>query len=161
MERSSKPTTMSPTLRKEIEDDLRRHEGVVNEIYVCTEGFKTLGVGHLLKKGDVEYDLPIGTQISEEVVERYFKDDLNQAIKDTERLVDDLYNHPDNVVRVLVNMMFNLGITKFAKFKKMLAAVNNQDYATAGDEMRDSKWYGQVGRRSIELVRLMEWCVYG
>lgn len=152
---------MTTILKKQIRDDLIRHEGVVLEIYLDTEGYKTFGIGHLVTKQDVEWTWPTGTEISEERVFTAFDDDLDKAIKETERLVDDLYSHPDNVIRVLVNMMFNLGTPKLRRFKKMLHAVAEQDYATAADEMVDSKWYTQVGRRSQELVRIMEWSVYG
>jgi lysozyme len=72
-------------------------------------------------------------------------------------LVEDLDEHPLNVQRVIVNMAFNLGYSRLKGFKRMLAAVSNRDYERAAKEMEDSKWYGQVGRRSKELCRLMEW----
>ena len=59
------------------------------------------------------------------------------------------------VIRVLVNMVFNLGRPRLSKFKNMLAAVNANDYHLAAEEMIDSKWYRQVGRRSEELVEIM------
>jgi hypothetical protein len=40
-------------------------------------------------------------------------------------------SHPDNVVRVLVNMAFNLGRTRLSKFKNMVAAVEEKDYVKA------------------------------
>lgn len=152
---------MNDDLKSQIRDDLIRHEGVVLEVYLDSEGLKTIGIGHLVTKSDPEWTWPTGTEISEERAFTAFGDDLQSAIEDTEATIDDLYSHPDNVVRVLVNMMFNLGKTRFRKFKKMLHAIRECDYATAAEEMVDSKWYHQVGRRSKELVRLMEWSVYG
>ena len=52
-------------------------------------------------------------------------------------------------------MMFNLGYSRLSRFRKMKAAVLKRDWATAADEMVDSAWYGQVGRRSRDLVRRM------
>jgi lysozyme len=52
-------------------------------------------------------------------------------------------------------MAFNLGRSRLSKFKKMVTAVNEGNYAKAADEMTDSKWYRQVGRRSKELVEIM------
>jgi hypothetical protein len=37
----------------------------------------------------------------------------------------------------------------------MITAVNEGNYQKAADEMIDSKWYRQVGRRSEELVEIM------
>jgi lysozyme len=52
-------------------------------------------------------------------------------------------------------MAFNLGRSRLGKFKKMIEAVNEGDYEKAAEEMIDSKWYHQVGNRSIELVEIM------
>lgn len=140
-----------------IEDDLIRHEGNVEYIYLDTEGYKTFGVGHLVRKNDIEYSWPVGSPVTKERIEQCFRDDLENAIADCESLFKDLYEHPENVQRVLVNMIFNLGYNKLYKFKKMRKAIKDKDYAKASEEMEDSKWYGQVGRRSQELCRLMEW----
>ncbi len=60
-----------------------------------------------------------------------------------------------NAQRVVVNMAFNLGRNRLGKFKNFLTAVNEGNYAKAADEMIDSRWYSQVGRRSKELVEIM------
>ena len=57
--------------------------------------------------------------------------------------------------KILLNMSFNLGRTRLSKFKKMFAHLANNDYEKAADEMIDSNWYKQVGRRSKRLVERM------
>jgi len=52
-------------------------------------------------------------------------------------------------------MAFNLGRPRLSQFKNMIKAVNEGNYKKAADEMVDSRWYHQVGRRSQELVELM------
>ena len=37
----------------------------------------------------------------------------------------------------------------------MIAAVKSRDWETAADEMKDSRWYHQVGGRSVRLVQRM------
>jgi lysozyme len=86
-----------------------------------------------------------------------FEEDFLDALEDAESLVEGLYNKPDAVVRVLVNMAFNIGRSRLSKFKKMLHAIEEGDYNKAADEMVDSKWYSQVGRRSKELVNIMRY----
>ena len=51
----------------------------------------------------------------------------------------------------LMNMAFNLGITKLVKFKKMLAALKAGDYNLAAKEALNSKWSKQVGKRSNRI----------
>jgi lysozyme len=138
-----------------IKEDLIRHEGYIREIYLCSENYETFGVGHLVTPNDMEHGWPVGTPVTDERILQCFHDDTMQAVEDAESLVDNLYDHPDNVIRVLVNMAFNLGRTRLGKFRKMIAAVNNHDYSAAADEMEDSRWYHQVGRRSKELVNTM------
>jgi len=52
-------------------------------------------------------------------------------------------------------MAYNLGIAGLNKFRKMWAAIDVADYATAAEEMLDSKWAKQVGVRAIRLSRRM------
>jgi len=54
-----------------------------------------------------------------------------------------------------MNMLFNLGYTRFLGFKKMLHAIEVRDFNHAANEMLDSKWAGQVGQRAIELAQIM------
>lgn len=143
------------SLIEQIKEDLIRHEGYVEEIYLDSEQLPTFGIGHLVTTNDLESTWPVGTPVSVERINQCFEDDLADAINDCELLFDDVLSHPDNVVRVLVSMAFNLGRPRLSKFKNMVAAVNTRDYNKAADEMIDSKWYGQVGRRSEELVELM------
>jgi lysozyme len=138
-----------------IKEDLIRHEGYIREIYLCSEGYPTFGVGHLVVETDPEYTWPVGTPVTDERILTVFHEDFLDALEDAESLVDRLYLHPDNVIRVLVNMAFNLGRARLRKFKKMLAAIERHDYGTAADEMVDSKWYRQVKRRGVELENVM------
>lgn len=56
---------------------------------------------------------------------------------------------------VVADMVFNLGLFKFRQFAKLNAALEGHDYAQAANEMADSKWYVQVGRRAVKLVEAM------
>lgn len=140
-----------------IKEDLIRHEGYKREIYLCSEGHPTFGVGHLITKEDMECEWPLGTPITDDRILAVFEEDFLDALEDAESLVEGLYNKPDAVVRVLVNMAFNIGRSRLSKFKKMLHAIEEGDYHKAADEMEDSKWYHQVGRRSKELVNIMRY----
>lgn len=142
-------------LMDQIKEDLVRHEGYVTEIYLCSENYPTFGIGHMVTEKDMEYTWPVGTPVTDERILQVFHDDCKVAIADAELLINDLADHPDSVSRVLVNMVFNLGRPRLSKFKNMLAAIEAKDYERAAEEMKDSKWYHQVGRRSKELVEIM------
>lgn len=140
---------------EQVVDDLVGHEGYVNAVYKDTLGFKTLGIGHLILSKDDEHFLTEGAYVGDWAILRYFFNDTAQKISDVEKLFPDIKGYPEPVQRVLLNMMFNLGITKLSGFKKMIAAVRKNDFETAADEMVDSLWYRQVRRRGLELVALM------
>lgn len=146
---------MSPELLEIVKEDLIKHEGYKDYIYLCSEGIPTFGIGHAVKETDIEYTWPIGTPVEKERIDNAFAEDVQIAIEDVEALFDDCWQKPNKVQRVLVNMAFNLGRTRLSRFKKMRAAVNDNNFKEAANQMVDSLWYKQVGNRSIELENWM------
>ena len=57
--------------------------------------------------------------------------------------------------KVVIDMRYNLGPTRFRQFKRMIAALAAGDYTAAAAEMVDSKWYRQVMTRGWRLARMM------
>jgi len=111
-------------------------------------------VGHLCQPSDPEYDWDIGTAVSQEVVDMYYEDDFNKHLAEAVHVFgteEAFYNLPENIQHVLVNMCFNLGGTRLSKFKNMLEACRAHDWDKMAAEMEDSRWFKQVGRRSLEL----------
>jgi lysozyme len=53
-------------------------------------------------------------------------------------------------------MIFNLGLPRFLGFKKMIQALCEDDYAEAAEQMLDSLWSKQVGKRAKVLAEIME-----
>lgn len=139
-----------------VKEDLIRHEGYVAEIYLCSEGYPTFGIGHMVTEEDMENTWPVGTPVTDERILEVFKKDCEIAYTDACALVLNFAGQAPDAQRVLVNMAFNLGRNRLSKFKNMLKAVNEGNYLVAANEMINSKWYSQVGRRSKELVDIMK-----
>ena len=139
-----------------VKEDLIRHEGYVAEIYLCSEGYPTFGIGHMVNESDMEHSWPVGTPIEDQRILDIFNQDCDVAYTDACELVLNFAGQSPDAQRVLVNMAFNLGRNRLSKFKKMLKAVNEGNYLVAANEMINSKWYSQVGRRSKELVDIMK-----
>lgn len=53
----------------------------------------------------------------------------------------------------LYDMVFQLGINKASKFKKMFEAIKNNDFEKAAKEAQDSNWYNQTPTRVRELQK--------
>ena len=147
-------------MNKEIlKEQIKRHEGEVLEVYEDSLGYLTLGVGHLIQKSDPEYGQPAGTPVSQEVVDMYYADDFDKHVEETihvcenNNIVFDAL--PESIQHVLVNMCFNLGANRLGKFRNMLYAVSTSDWKEMANQMEDSRWFGQVGRRSVELQQMV------
>ena len=139
-------------LRKQLEED----EGIRYSIYLDHLGYPTFGIGHLITKIDPEYELEVGTEISEERVAEAFEQDIKMVLSDCERLYPFTFeNLPEEVQLIVANMMFNLGYPRLSKFKGMRAGVDEKNWDKAADEMVDSRWYRQVPNRANRLVERM------
>ena len=143
---------ISEELEVQIKEDLVKHEGCKTEVYLCSEGLPTAGIGHLLLGVD---GLEVGDDVPMEAVLEWFDRDYKEAVTDCCAIFLNFASLPDQVKRVLVNMAFNLGRHRLSKFKNMITAVNEGNWVKAADEMVDSRWYNQVGNRSIELENWM------
>ena len=139
-------------LRKQLEID----EGVVYKIYKDHLGYKTFGIGHLIRHDDYEYGYPVGTPVSKERVRAVFEKDIATVLKDCEKLYPDFYEKPEEVQQIVANMMFNLGLTKLTKFKATKKAIDNKNWKQAARQMRNSLWYRQVTKRAERLAKRME-----
>lgn len=143
---------ISEELEVQIKEDLVKHEGCKTEVYLCSEGIPTAGIGHMLLGVD---GLEVGDDVPMETVLEWFDVDYKEAVTDCCAIFLNFASLPDQVKRVLVNMAFNLGRHRLSKFKNMVTAVNEGNWPKAADEMVDSRWYNQVGNRSVELENWM------
>ena len=140
-------------LQNEIADD----EGIKYEIYRCSEGYPTGGIGHLITEWDEPYyGMPIGSKIPHDVVDEWFAKDIETTIKDCNLLFSQFDNLPEEIQRVLANMCFQLGRPRLSKFKNMIAAVEDCDWLKMADEMEDSRWYKQTTNRAQRLINRVE-----
>ena len=139
-----------------LRDELKVDEGVKYEIYLDHLSLPTLGVGHLIKDTDPESGLPIGTKIEEERVNELFDEDIQVTIQECKYLYNDFDDLPEEAQRIIANMMFNLGRPRLSRFLKMKQHVDNRDFVSASEEMKNSKWYRQVTNRAQRLLERMQ-----
>jgi lysozyme len=139
-------------LRAEIAED----EGIKFEVYLDHLGLPTVGIGHLIRESDLEHGLPAGTPVSEERVTELFEQDIQSVIEDCERLFSGFSELPEEVQRILANMMFNMGYNRLSQFKMLRAAVAEADWIDAASQMLDSRWARQVPNRANRLIERMK-----
>jgi len=93
--------------------------------------------------------------ITREEAELMLTTDLAFAIADASSLP--FWDSLDPVRQIVISdMLYNLGLTKFRYFKRLIAALEKRDYILAAVEMKDSKWYKQTTRRAKVLVEAMQ-----
>lgn len=134
-----------------LREQLKIDEGVKYEVYDDHLGYKTFGIGHLVKATDEEYGAPVGTPVSEERVNSVFDKDVETYIDESKKVFGNLEDMPQEAQQVIINMCFNMGAPRLSQFKKFIKAINDEDWKTASVEMLDSRWASQVGIRANRL----------
>jgi len=131
-----------------IKETLIKHEGLKLDMYKCSAGVWTIGVGHNLEdKG-----------ISKRVAEIMLAEDIGDSLDDLERNIAYFYDLPEAAQEALVNLAFNMGIPRLMQFKKTLAYLRSGDYKKAADELLDSRYASQVGYRALEVAQMIRSC---
>mgnify|MGYP003658843943 FL=1 len=141
---------------EQLRDDLSVDEGCVYKIYLDHLNLKTVGIGHLCREGEPEYDMEVDTPVSEERVNELFDKDIAWTITDCYKILPDFDMLPEEVRLICANMMFNMGVNRMRGFKNFLAAVDDRDWEKAAIEMEDSRWHKQVTARADRLIKRMK-----
>jgi lysozyme len=128
-----------------MEELLILHEDCRLKPYKDTVGKWTIGVGRNISDN--------GITMREALF--LLSNDIDTAVEDARALLDCWDDLDDVRQMVIVDMAFNLGRSRLAEFRRMLAAVEQRRYERAADEMVDSKWYRQVGSRGARLESMM------
>ena len=120
-------------------------------MYNDSLGYKTLGIGHLVRASDPENNMEVGTVVSQERVDECFEADLYVAINDMEKFTEGM-NVDENVKECVTHMVFQLGLPRLNKFRKFKQALLDGDIKSAQTEMKDSLWYRQTTNRAERLI---------
>ena len=139
-------------LRQEIQND----EGRVNCVYLDHLSLPTIGIGHLIKESDPEHGLPVGTSVDDERINELFDQDIKVTLSECEQLYGNFNDLPEEVQKILANMMFNLGRPRLSKFRKLCKAVADRDWQECAVQMEDSRWHKQVTNRANRLISRMK-----
>ncbi len=106
-------------------------------------GKRTIGFGHLIKKGE-----KFGCLTPKQAIDLLKQDYL---IAKTVVQKDYVWAVGDTQ-RALINMHYQMGQGRVKLFKKALRALEDEDYYTAAIELMDSRWYVQTPRRAQRII---------
>ena len=135
----------------ELIEQLRLHEGVRSKVYLCSEGYETIGVGRNVSES--------GIGLSDDEIAYLLANDIERCEQEiAERF--DWFDDLDPVRQdAIIDMAFNLGITRLSQFQNMLRALSESRFSDAATEALDSRWARQVGQRAqtvAEMIRTGE-----
>jgi lysozyme len=145
----------------------KRFEGIQLAAYEDTLGYRTIGYGHNMEKvGSKELFLRLGlswkdlytgkSYLTLAQAEKIYLADYAVAVKDAMIVFKSFKDQPEIIQRIMVDLSFNMGRTKLSKFYATIEALNNKDYKQAAKQLLNSRWYGQVGRRSKEIIAVLK-----
>lgn len=122
-----------------------KHEGCQLKLYYCTAGKASIGIGRNLDDRG----------ISQDEAEHMFVNDLNLSLSDLIRVFPDFTSYHPDAQMVLIDMMFQLGISKFKGFVKMIDHIKHKNWKGAADEILDSIYATQVPSRAKDNAELL------
>lgn len=113
--------------------------------YRCPAGKLTIGVGRNLEDNGITR------------AEAYYllRNDVDTCHRQLSLAIPFYDRLPFEKKEILLNMCFNMGLTKLQGFKRMLAAMAVNDWESAAHEMANSAWAMQVGDRARRLIEKM------
>ena len=129
-----------------LQERIIEHEGLRLKPYRCSAGKLTIGVGRNLDDNGISKDEAM----------LMLQNDIELCRKDCYNSFH-WYGEMDEVRKgVLLEMCFNLGISRLKGFKKMIKACELKNYTLASQEMLSSRWASQVGQRAKKLAEIMK-----
>ena len=96
-----------------------------------------------------------GIGLSEEEIDFLLQNDIQRCIVELSSEYDWFRDLDDVRKDAMVDIAFNLGITRLRLFNRALAAMAVGNYKEASTEFLDSKWAKQVGSRALELTDMI------
>ena len=125
-------------------DELKDSEGFRGMPYDDHLGNPTIGYGTLLPISPAEGELLLKHRL--EISTEQLGHAL--AVRGIEAAT-----LPPGPWQALRDMAYNMGVPRLMGFKRMLAAIEKEDWPTARAEALDSKWAQQVPNRAAKVVK--------
>lgn len=127
-------------------------EAKKNKVYTDSLGYWTIGIGHLIGKKLEELTL------SDNIINHIFKEDFRSARKSLIKIFGkqkvSTWTKPRK--HAVINMIFNLGETRFLEFHNTIRHIKNDDWVQASVSARNSLWYKQVKDRGMRICYILE-----
>ena len=94
--------------------------------------------------------------LRDDQIETLFSQDLNTALTGAKTLIPGWDSLSVARKRAITDLAYNVGVAGLAKFLRLIAAINTNDWEAAEKEIKNSLYYSQVGvrgRRNAAAIR--------
>jgi lysozyme len=136
---------MTTAGREALRLQLIRHEGMRLRPYRDSVGLLTIGVGRNLDQVGVTRDEAI----------YLLEHDIDTAVRACVEKFPWFAALDEVRQRAVVDLCFNMGVTKLLTFTNTLTCFETGDYDAAADNLMLSRWYSQVGTRGPRIVGMV------
>tara|TARA_R100001480_G_scaffold103214_1_gene106289 strand:- start:143 stop:589 length:447 start_codon:yes stop_codon:yes gene_type:complete len=137
--------------KKEIQDMLVKHEGLVLQVYKDSLGYDTIGVGRCLDKNG----------ISEDEAMYLLNNDIDKVLEGLDKHLQGWRAFPKRARMVAIDMSFQMGLQGFLGFRKTIALMKLGMWLEASEEIINSKYYTQTPSRCLYNSRQLSLCQNG
>jgi len=124
---------------------ITKHEGIELKPYRCTSDKLTIGVGRNIEDRG----------ISHETAMQMLDEDIDICINELQQTVSYWNDLPSRVKEGLINLCFNMGISRLMAFKKTFGFLREGMYDKAASELLESRYANQVGQRAIDVANMI------
>lgn len=124
-------------------------EGLELQLYHCTAGKITIGVGRNVEDRGITHDTAM----------QMLDEDIDICVGELEKNLSWFADAPDKIQEVLIDLCFNMGINRLMGFVKTLHKLKTGAYKEAAVELLDSRYAASVpnrAKRNADIIASME-----
>ena len=125
-------------------------EGLKLQLYHCTAGKLTIGVGRNVEDRGITHDTAM----------QMLDEDIDICVSELEKNLSWFEDAPDKIQEVLIDLCFNMGINRLMGFVKTLHKLKTGAYKEAAEELLDSRYAASVpnrAKRNADIIASMDW----
>ena len=135
--------------------NIKENEGFCGEIYEDTRGYKTIGYGFLvsaLSPDELALNGGKYEPMSKETADKILELKLQKLTAAVFATFDWLKEKPQNVQEVVIEMAYQLGVSKVKKFVTTMHHIRMGEYEAAYQSGMSSLWAKQTPNRAKKVL---------
>ena len=129
---------------------LIQEEGLKLQLYHCTAGKLTIGVGRNVEDRGITHETAM----------QMLNEDIDICVGELQKNISWFDEAPAKIQEVLIDLCFNMGINRLMGFVKTLHKLKTGVYKEAAEELLDSRYAASVpnrAKRNADIIASMDW----